>query len=105
MGVVKFDRDVLSERGHHFPRLTAYNEDTEPDRLQRLTIVGGFLMARLDERTFRSVYRLHDHKGMLTVGVDESKQYCDSATIEREVEAAWAAVNECISEVHYRPSW
>lgn len=51
--------------------LTAYNADTEPDRLIRLERVVGYVFALAEhygnENICSRIESLHDHKGLLTV--------------------------------------
>lgn len=58
------------------PTLTATNSNTEPDRLERLTRVYGYVMALADaaghERFVEKVSQLHDHKGTLIVFWNET---------------------------------
>jgi hypothetical protein len=53
------------------PTLTATNSLTEPDRLERLTRVYGYVMAVADlrgnDRMILKVSQMHDHKGTLIV--------------------------------------
>jgi lysophospholipid acyltransferase (LPLAT)-like uncharacterized protein len=53
------------------PTLTATNSSTEPDRIERLTRVYGYVVALADlsgKQTFiEKVSQLHDHKGTLIV--------------------------------------
>ena len=53
------------------PALTATNSQTEPDRIERLNRVYGYVMALADRdncvRLVEKVSQLHDHKGTLIV--------------------------------------
>ncbi|MFC0132304.1 hypothetical protein CR105_21475 [Massilia eurypsychrophila] len=53
------------------PTITATNSLTEPDRLDRLSRVYGYVMALADggacERFVEKVSQIHDHKGTLIV--------------------------------------
>ncbi len=53
------------------PTITATNSLTEPDRLERLSRVYGYVMALADggacERFIEKVTQIHDHKGTLIV--------------------------------------
>ncbi len=53
------------------PTITATNSVTEPDRLERLSRVYGYVVALADrhasERFIEKVTQLHDHKGTLIV--------------------------------------
>jgi hypothetical protein len=53
------------------PTITATNSLTEPDRLERLARVYGYVMALADQqaavRFIEKVTQLHDHKGTLIV--------------------------------------
>ncbi|WP_426191095.1 hypothetical protein [Massilia sp. DWR3-1-1] len=53
------------------PTLTATNSQTEPDRIERLNRVYGYVMALADRdgllRLVEKVSQLHDHKGTLIV--------------------------------------
>jgi hypothetical protein len=53
------------------PRFTAYNQATEPSRLDRLKMVWGYAVALADQcgnAAFTSaVAELHDHKGILGI--------------------------------------
>ena len=53
------------------PTLTATNSFTEPDRLERLTRVYGYVVALADmagkQAFIEKVSQLHDHKGTLIV--------------------------------------
>ncbi|MES3025195.1 MAG: hypothetical protein V4857_26775 [Pseudomonadota bacterium] len=53
------------------PSLTATNSQTEPDRIERLTRVYGYVVALADqhgcEGFIERVTQLHDHKGTLIV--------------------------------------
>ncbi|MDB5950208.1 MAG: hypothetical protein JWR65_2063 [Massilia sp.] len=53
------------------PTITATNSSTEPDRLERLSRVYGYVVALADrqsgERFIEKVSQLHDHKGTLIV--------------------------------------
>src|SRR5262245_8284220 len=86
-------------------RLKLTSNDYSDHRDQRLIAVCGFLRALLTAREYAAIYRLHDDKGSLTVGVRCSRHRIDSAKIEREVAAAWEAVNEYDWNVHYPPDW
>jgi hypothetical protein len=66
------------------PTITATNSLTEPDRLERLSRVYGYVMALADggagERFIEKVTQIHDHKGTLIVfwsgaPSDAEKQY------------------------------
>lgn len=91
------------------PQLTSDDMDDGAygRRVRRLLVVSGFLRARLSEREFASIHRLHDHEGMLTVGIEEPRgsHRIDADKIDREVKAAWEAVNEVDAEVHYTARW
>jgi hypothetical protein len=73
------------------PTLTATNSSTEPDRIERLTRVYGYVAALADlagKLTFiEKVSQLHDHKGTLIVF------WHDSPTEEEKVyfTQAWAS--------------
>ncbi|MBC7454255.1 MAG: hypothetical protein H7335_11220 [Massilia sp.] len=53
------------------PTMTATNSQTEPDRLERLSRVYGYVMALADldasARFIEKVTQIHDHKGTLIV--------------------------------------
>jgi len=53
------------------PTITATNSFTEPDRIERLTRVYGYVMALADvagaEGFIEKVSQIHDHKGTLIV--------------------------------------
>jgi hypothetical protein len=53
------------------PTITATNSLTEPDRLERLSRVYGYVMALADrsasDRFIEKVTQIHDHKGTLIV--------------------------------------
>ncbi|MES2740373.1 MAG: hypothetical protein V4754_05415 [Pseudomonadota bacterium] len=53
------------------PTITATNSITEPDRLERLTRVYGYVAALADQngdaRFIEKVSQIHDHKGTLIV--------------------------------------
>ena len=53
------------------PTITATNSQTEPDRIERLTRVYGYVMALADQadngRFVEKISQLHDHKGTLIV--------------------------------------
>lgn len=53
------------------PTMTATNSQTEPDRLERLSRVYGYVMALADlhasARFIEKVNQIHDHKGTLIV--------------------------------------
>lgn len=53
------------------PTITATNSATEPDRIERLQRVYGYVMALADAAGFETfiekVVQLHDHKGTLIV--------------------------------------
>ena len=53
------------------PTITATNSNTEPDRIERLTRVYGYVMALADQagnaQFVEKVSQLHDHKGTLIV--------------------------------------
>ncbi|GGE68521.1 hypothetical protein [Massilia psychrophila] len=53
------------------PTITATNSSTEPDRLERLSRVYGYVVALADRqaggRFIEKVAQLHDHKGTLIV--------------------------------------
>lgn len=66
------------------PTITATNSMTEPDRLERLSRVYGYVMALADgstsHRFIEKVNQIHDHKGTLIVfwsdaPSDAEKQY------------------------------
>lgn len=66
------------------PTITATNSQTEPDRLERLTRVYGYVMALADaaanQRFVEKLSQLHDHKGTLIVfwneaPLDEEKEW------------------------------
>jgi hypothetical protein len=66
------------------PTITATNSLTEPDRLERLSRVYGYVVALADsgagERFIEKVTQIHDHKGTLIVfwsdvPSDAEKQY------------------------------
>jgi hypothetical protein len=53
------------------PTITATNSVTEPDRLERLSRVYGYVMALADQQAnvhfIEKVTQIHDHKGTLIV--------------------------------------
>jgi hypothetical protein len=53
------------------PTITATNSQTEPDRLERLSRVYGYVVALADrnagDRFIEKVTQIHDHKGTLIV--------------------------------------
>ncbi len=53
------------------PTITATNSQTEPDRIERLTRVYGYVMALADQAGnagfVEKVSQIHDHKGTLIV--------------------------------------
>jgi hypothetical protein len=66
------------------PTITATNSMTEPDRIERLTRVYGYVMALADEagnpRLVEKFSQLHDHKGTLIVfwivaPTDDEREY------------------------------
>ncbi len=66
------------------PTMTATNSLTEPDRLERLSRVYGYVMALADrnasDRFVEKVTQIHDHKGTLIVfwsdpPSEDEKQY------------------------------
>jgi hypothetical protein len=79
--------------------LTAYNEATEPDRIDRLSRVGkalqkkrrirltGSIMSKPTPIIETSIRALHDHKGVLFVDWAEQPTTQDMAAVSR-VEAA-----------------
>jgi hypothetical protein len=73
------------------PTLTATNSFTEPDRLERLTRVYGYVVALADmagEPTFiEKVSQLHDHKGTLIVFWHDAPTEAEKAYFTR----AWAS--------------
>jgi hypothetical protein len=73
------------------PTITATNSLTEPDRLERLSRVYGYVMALADQhaalRFIEKVTQIHDHKGTLIV-------FWNDAPSEREKEyfvQAWSS--------------
>ena len=73
------------------PTLTATNSFTEPDRLERLTRVYGYVVALADtagEPTFiEKVSQLHDHKGTLIVFWHDAPTEVEKSFFTR----AWAS--------------
>jgi hypothetical protein len=53
------------------PMITATNSHTEPDRIERLTRVYGYVMALADSKGIKAfvekLSQIHDHKGTLIV--------------------------------------
>ena len=76
-------------------KLTAYNQDTETSRLDRLNRVLGYVYALLEvcngPDSIMSVHSLHDHKGLLTVS-----WLCPPDALEKSIfEKAWGS---CIGD-------
>jgi hypothetical protein len=65
------------------PTITATNSMTEPDRLERLSRVYGYVVALADrqagERFIEKVTQLHDHKGTLIVFWGDSPSDAEKA--------------------------
>jgi hypothetical protein len=73
------------------PSLTATNSQTEPDRIERLTRVYGYVVALADEHGCTSfieqVSQLHDHKGTLIVFWNATPSDAEKAFFTK----AWAS--------------
>ncbi|MGZ8288642.1 MAG: hypothetical protein ACXW2U_03800 [Telluria sp.] len=73
------------------PTITATNSSTEPDRIERLTRVYGYVMALADadgnSRFVEKFSQLHDHKGNLIVFWIDAPDDAERAYFAR----AWAS--------------
>jgi hypothetical protein len=73
------------------PTFTATNSSTEPDRIERLTRVYGYVMALADADDnalfVEKFSQLHDHKGTLLVFWNEAPSELEKAYFTR----AWAS--------------
>jgi hypothetical protein len=73
------------------PTMTATNSLTEPDRLERLSRVYGYVMALADlhasVRFIEKVTQIHDHKGTLIVFWSEAPSETEKAYFVQ----AWAS--------------
>jgi hypothetical protein len=73
------------------PTITATNSLTEPDRLERLSRVYGYVMALADgaasERFIEKVTQIHDHKGTLIVFWNDAPSDAEKAYFAH----AWAS--------------
>jgi hypothetical protein len=73
------------------PTITATNSTTEPDRIERLTRVYGYVMALADgsgtNGFIEKVTQIHDHKGTLIVFWNEAPSEAEKAYFAR----AWAS--------------
>jgi hypothetical protein len=73
------------------PTMTATNSVTEPDRLERLNRVYGYVMALADqhtrERFIEKITQMHDHKGTLIVFWNDAPSEAEKEYFVR----AWAS--------------
>ncbi len=73
------------------PTITATNSFTEPDRIERLTRVYGYVMALADlgatEGFIEKVSQIHDHKGTLIVFWNDAPTDAEKAYFVQ----AWAS--------------
>lgn len=73
------------------PTITATNSQTEPDRVERLARVYGYVMALADqagnERFVDKISQLHDHKGTLIIFWNDAPQDEEKLYFTR----AWAS--------------
>lgn len=73
------------------PTITATNSLTEPDRIERLTRVYGYVMALADrtgdEGFVEKVTQIHDHKGTLIVFWNEAPSEAEKGFFVQ----AWAS--------------
>ena len=76
-------------------KVSAYNEDSEPERLERLIKVVNFVIQSIKPRY---IYSLHDHKGMLTVTWDNK---IPTTHYKNLIEEAWSQVGEIPDNVEH----
>ena len=88
--------------GNHNIKLTAYDQEAEPDRIDRLNRVVGYVSALAEHYgnldLLDKLVSLHDHKGMLAV--EWRKAPKDG---EKELFAkAWVSMNELAEHITHK---
>jgi hypothetical protein len=94
---------IIAVEGEGWPTLTA--DDDNEWRQRRLAFVFGILCGRLSWPDVKCIYRLHDHEGTLSVGIDAPKDHPSGWRIVREAEAAWSMANEGEVCAYFTPDW
>ena len=81
------------------------NNDFGPNyRDERLNRVNGHLRRKLNDRQYRRIYSLHDHKGTLVVKL-WGEICADDWKILKAIDRAWFHEGEVLTEIHVHDTY